>query len=144
MTIHRLELCGAYLHAQLLSHVKGVMQLPLSSVHACTDSTIILNWLTGNPRRFKTYVRNSVSSIVELIPPDKWNHGEGIENPSNCASLGLFPFELLTIPYRGMDTFGLGKMLHSGLDKSPYLLSTIQMKNESSPFTQQPVASHLY
>ena len=98
LTIPRLELCGAYLLAQLLSHVKGVLQLPLRNVHAWTDSTIVLNWLTGNPRRFKTYVGNRVSSVVELIPPDRWNHVEGIENPSDCASRGLFPSELLDHP----------------------------------------------
>ena len=55
----------------------------------------MLNWLVGNPRRFKTYVGNRVSSIVELIPPDRWNHVNGLENPAECASRGLFPSELL-------------------------------------------------
>ncbi len=39
--------------------------------------------MTGNPRRFKTYVANRVSSIVELIPSNRWNHVEGIENPAD-------------------------------------------------------------
>ena len=50
LTIPRLELCGAHLLAQLLHHVQGVFELPLSAVYAWTDSTIVLNWLTGNPR----------------------------------------------------------------------------------------------
>ena len=29
---------------------------------------IVLNWLVGNPRRFKTYVGNRVSAIIDLIP----------------------------------------------------------------------------
>ena len=60
LTIPRLELCGAHLLEQLLHHVRQVFQLPLSSIYAWTDSTIILNWLIGNPRRFKTYVGNSL------------------------------------------------------------------------------------
>ena len=95
LTIPRLELCGAYLLAQLLHHVSQVFQLPLNSVYAWTDSTIVLNWLVGNPRRFKTYVGNRVSYIVDLISPERWNHVNGSENPADSASRGLFSSELL-------------------------------------------------
>jgi len=94
-TIPRLELCGAHLLAQLLHHVKEVFNIPLQDVFAWTDSTIVLNWLVGNPRRFKTYVGNRISHIVELIAPDRWNHVDGVKNPADCASRGLFPSELL-------------------------------------------------
>ena len=50
LTIPRLELCGAYLLAQLLHHVRQVFQLPLSSIYAWTNSTIVLNWLIGDPK----------------------------------------------------------------------------------------------
>ena len=95
LTIPRLELCGAYLLAQLLHHVRQVFQLPLSSIYAWTDSTIVLNWLIGDPRRFKTYVGNRVSYIADLIIPERWNHVNGVENPADPASRGLFPSELL-------------------------------------------------
>ncbi len=45
LTIPRLELCGAYLLAQLLHHVQQVFELPVSLVYAWTDSTIVLSWL---------------------------------------------------------------------------------------------------
>lgn len=73
LTIPQLELCGAYLLTQLLSHVKDVLEIPLSNVYAWTDSTIVLSWLVGNPRRFKTYIGNRVSYIMELIYPERWN-----------------------------------------------------------------------
>ena len=57
--------------------------------------TIVLSWLIGNPRRFKIYVSNRVSSIVEHIPPDDWNHVNGVENPADHVSRGLFPSQLL-------------------------------------------------
>ena len=60
------------------------------------DSMIVLNWLTGSPRRLKTYVSNHVSSIMELIAPDCWSHVNGLKNPADCASRGSFPLELLT------------------------------------------------
>jgi len=50
ITIPRLELCGAYLLADLIHHVKEVLHIPSSAVYGWTDSTIVLNWLEGNPR----------------------------------------------------------------------------------------------
>ena len=94
-TIPRLKLCGAHLLAQLLDHVKEVFHLSIQDIYAWTDSTIVLNWLSGNPRCFKTFVGNRVSSILELIPPDRWKHVSGTDNPADCASRGLFPSELL-------------------------------------------------
>ena len=99
LTIPHLELCGAHLLAQILAqilhHCKEVFSLSLKDVFAWTDSTIVLNWLVGSPCHFKTYVSNRVSSIMELIAPDRWNHVNGLVNPADCASRGLFPSELL-------------------------------------------------
>ena len=95
LSIPRLELCGAQVLAQLLQHIKDVFQLPMPNIFAWTDSTIVLSWLTGNPRRFKTFVGNRVSFIIDQIPPDCWNHVAGAENPADCASRGLLPTELL-------------------------------------------------
>ena len=55
----------------------------------------MLSWLVGNPRRFKTYVGNQVSDIVDCIPPDHWKHVNGVENHADCGSRGLLPKELL-------------------------------------------------
>ena len=95
LSIPRLELCGAHVLAQLLRHAKDVFQLPMNSIFAWTDSTIVLSWLMGNPRRFKTFVGNRVLSIIDQIPPDRWSHVSGIENPADCASRGLMPSELM-------------------------------------------------
>lgn len=95
LSIPRLELCGAQVLAKLLHHVREVFKVPLSDVHAWTDSTIVLDWLVGNPRRFKTYVGNRVSEIVDRLPPDRWNHVVGADNPADCASRGVLPLQLL-------------------------------------------------
>ena len=95
LTIPRLELCGAYLLAQLLHHIKNIYQIPVTNVFAWTDSTIVLNWLNGSPKRFKTFVGNRISTIIDCIPPNRWNHVSSIDNPADCASRGLYPSELL-------------------------------------------------
>ena len=94
-TIPRLEQCGAHLLAQLIHHVRLLLRIPLVHSYAWTDSTIVLNWLVGNQRRFITYVGNRVPDIVELLGPDRWRHVDGMENPADCASRGVFPSELL-------------------------------------------------
>ena len=56
LSIPRLELCGAQLLAQLLCHCQKVFGFPTEDVFAWTDSTIVLNWIVGNPHRFRTYM----------------------------------------------------------------------------------------
>ena len=94
LSIPRLELCGVQLLTKLLWHVKKTLNVPVTSVFAWTDSTIVLSWLTGSPRRFKTYVGNRISFIVDQLPPDCWKHVPGTQNPGDCASRGLFPLQL--------------------------------------------------
>ena len=95
LTIPRLELCGAKLLAQLLHHTQQALSVPTEDVFAWTDSTIVVSWLNGNPRRFKTFAGNRVSHIMQLIPPDRWNHVSSSDNPADCASRGFFPSELV-------------------------------------------------
>ena len=59
-----------------------------------TDSTIVLNWLSGNPRGLKTFVGNCESFIMNHVPPNRWHHVSGLDNPVDCASRGLLPSEL--------------------------------------------------
>ena len=51
-----------------------------------TDSTVVLNGLDGNPRRFQTFVGNRVACIMELIPSNHWRHVRDQENPADYAS----------------------------------------------------------
>ena len=101
-----LELCGAHLLAKVLHHVKGVLEISSSLVFAWTDSTIVLDWLKGNPRRFKQFVGNRISVIMDVIPPEKWNHVNGVDNPADCASRGLIPAELVTLRFGGLAQVG--------------------------------------
>ena len=92
LTLPRLELCGALITAQLLHHVSQVLKV--SATFAWTDSTVVLSWLKGNPRRFKAFVGNRISEIMELVPPNQWRHIPGSLNPADCASRGLYPSAL--------------------------------------------------
>ena len=94
LSIPRLELCGAQVLTKLLCHAKRILGVPVDSVFAWTDSTVVLGWLSGSPRRFKTFVGNRVSFIIDQLPPERWRHVPGSQNPADCASRGLFPAQL--------------------------------------------------
>ena len=64
-------------------------------MRAWTDSTIVLNWLRGSPRRFKVFVGNRVSAIIDAIPPCCWYHVDSANNPADCASRGIYPREMV-------------------------------------------------
>ena len=97
LLIPRLELCGAVILAKLIHHLMDVFFIPSDKVHAWMDSTVVLSWIVGNPRRFKTFVGNRVSELISLIPPNSWRHMKGDENPADCASRGLMPSQLIEL-----------------------------------------------
>ena len=94
LSVPRLELCGAVILAKLLSHAAKILNILSSNVFAWTDSRVTLGWLQGNPRRFLTFVGNRIAEISETIPVACWHHVKDSENPTDCASRGIFPAEL--------------------------------------------------
>ena len=95
LTIPRLELSGANLVAKILNHSQKVLNITPTQVFAWTDSMVVLCWLKGNPRRFKTFVGNRVSNVIDLVPSERWRHVRSGDNPADPASRGLLPSELM-------------------------------------------------
>ena len=81
ISILRLELCGAVIAPE--------------DVYMRIDDTIVLAWLSGNPRKLKTYEANRVTEITDDIPPSRWRHVRSEDNPAYCASRGLLPSQLM-------------------------------------------------
>ena len=50
-----LELCGEHFLPQIAMPLPSRLKLPSEDIFAWADSTIVLNWLVENPRRFKTF-----------------------------------------------------------------------------------------
>lgn len=93
-SIPRLELMGATLLADLITEVSEVMRIPQTHVHAWTDSSVVLAWLSSHPSRWTTFVANRVSSILSQFDNSHWAHVQSSQNPADIASRGLTPHEL--------------------------------------------------
>lgn len=96
LTIPRLELCAAYLLAQLVTYCLSIFDknLDCSSITLWSDSTVTLSWLNTPPHRLKTFVANRVAQTQDLVPSHCWRHIASGDNPADCASRGLLPSEL--------------------------------------------------
>ncbi|KAJ8724347.1 hypothetical protein PYW08_015821 [Mythimna loreyi] len=91
VSIPRLELCGAVLLANLLAETAEVLNVPKEKIKAWTDSTVALAWLNNHPSRWKTFVANRTSEILNVMSSSQWHHVATSENPADCASRGLMP-----------------------------------------------------
>ena len=94
VSIPRLELCGAVLLSKLIKEVAEVLKIPNSQLHAWTDSTVVLAWLSSHPSRWKTFVGNRVSEIFSVMDKTQWSHVKSAHNPADMASRGVKPLEL--------------------------------------------------
>lgn len=94
-TIPRLELCGAMLLTELTKLVLDACQFPFQRIRLWTDSKIVLGWINGNPKRYKTFVANKICKINDLIDRSNWLHVPGEHNPADCASRGMLPSQLV-------------------------------------------------
>ncbi|CAK1582087.1 unnamed protein product [Parnassius mnemosyne] len=95
VSIPRLELCGGVLLSKLLVEVGDVMRITKENWYAWTDSSVVLAWINSHPNKWKTFVANRVSTILECLEPYQWSHIQSKQNPADCASRGLRPPELL-------------------------------------------------
>lgn len=97
MSLPRLELCGVYLLASLITFCVNQLneKYHINCVHAWCDSTVVLSWIKTPSYRLKVFVANRVSEIQTQVPPECWKHIPSSQNPSDCASRGLYPTELL-------------------------------------------------
>ncbi len=66
ISIPRLELCAALTGAQLSKLLQKELTLPLTNTVLWSDSTTVLSWLHSPSCRYKVFVANRVTEILEL------------------------------------------------------------------------------
>lgn len=94
LKIPKLELMGALLLANLVKKVMRALNVEFERVFLWCDSKIVLAWIKGNPKRWKTFVASRVLKIDKKTNKNDWYHVKGPENPADCASRGIMPHEM--------------------------------------------------
>lgn len=94
LSVPRLELNGALMLAQLLPKVAEDLKIKPQSIHAWSNSKVVLGWLNHSPASLAQYVSNRVVKIKDLCPHATWRHVPGTDNPADCLSRGLKPHSL--------------------------------------------------
>ena len=89
VSIPRLELCAAYLLAQLFEYLIPVLNIKQRDIVCWSDSKTVLAWLSSHPSKWKTFVSHRTGYILETIPDAKWRYVPTKLNPANCASRGV-------------------------------------------------------
>lgn len=95
LSLPRLELLSAVLCCRLVNFVMSALHLDVP-VFCWTDSTVTLSWIKGDPHRWKTFVKNRVTEIQDLVSPEKWFHCPGKDNPADLISRGVLAEQLVS------------------------------------------------
>ena len=93
-TIPRLELCAATLATRQDELLTRELQLDLDTPRFWTDSTIVLQYINNEERRFQVFVANRVSEIRSKTATVQWRHVPTELNPADDTSRGALPSTL--------------------------------------------------
>ena len=95
LTIPRLELCGALLLSKLLTVAAADLNIPTNHIYAWSDSSVVLGWLNKTPTKSPVFIANRVKDILSRVSAEHWRYVATDVNPTDCASRGLLPRDLL-------------------------------------------------
>lgn len=59
-----------------------------------SDSTVVLTWLQSESCRYKVFVANCITEILDLTSPDQWRYVETCHNPADDITRGKRLIEL--------------------------------------------------
>ena len=87
--IPRLELCGALLLTNLMSHVKRAVPPEVSkNLYYFTDSADVLFWIRSDSYDWPVWVSNRLKQIRDGSDVESWRHVPTKENPADIPSRG--------------------------------------------------------
>ena len=89
LTIPRLELQAATLATRQDTLLRRELDVELEPSQFWTDSTIILQYIFNQERRFHTFVANRVTEIQGKSEVEQWHHVLTKDNPTDDASRGV-------------------------------------------------------
>lgn len=88
-TIPRLELTAATVAVKMDKLLRKELELDLKDSIFWTDSTAVIKYLNSETTRFKTFVANRVTAILQQSQPCQWRYVNSVCNPADYVSRGL-------------------------------------------------------
>ena len=98
ITLPRLELSAAVTAARMSRLILHELDLPISKTFFWSDSVLTLQYISNTTNRFKVFVANKVSEILELSDKSQWGHIAGKENPADLLTRGVKSVSSLMTP----------------------------------------------
>ena len=89
LTIPRLELQAATLATRQDALLRRELDIELEPSQFWTDSSIVLQYIANEERRFHTFVANRVAEIRSKTEVEQWRHVPTKDNPADDASRGV-------------------------------------------------------
>ena len=89
VSLPRLELNAAVTAVRLFWNLIFDVDLPVERVVFWSDSTLVLQYIKNTTHRFKTFVANRVTEIIESSSPEQWMHVPGTSNPADLLTQGV-------------------------------------------------------
>ena len=89
VTIPSMELTAAVVSVKLHKFITEQLDLLINKTVFWTDSTIVLQYIRNEGRRFPTFVANRLSIIHDASSPCQWRHVDSLRNPADYASRGF-------------------------------------------------------
>lgn len=71
ISIPRLELCAALSGSQLANLLVKELSVPLHNVTLWSDSTTVLTWICSDSCRYKVFVANRITEILDYTTPEQ-------------------------------------------------------------------------
>eukprot|EP00057_Strongylocentrotus_purpuratus_P004328 XP_003728480.2 PREDICTED: uncharacterized protein LOC593649 [Strongylocentrotus purpuratus] len=140
ITVPRLELMAATLSVKLDALIRRQLDLSISESHFWTDSTIVLNYVRNEEKRYKTFVANRVAAIHEGSNSDQWSHVDSNSNPADELSRGQSAMELIQNT-RWTEGPSFIKQSEDNWPRDPTVMESIDENNEE--IKQPKLSSHM-
>ena len=89
ITIPRMELTAATVAINLHKLLSKELEIPIHRTLFWSDSTIVIQYIRNEAKRFQTFVANRLSLIHDVSLPTQWKYVPSELNPADYASRGI-------------------------------------------------------
>ena len=88
-SLPRLELLACLLAARLWNYLLGITETANCHDFFWNDSSIAIQWIAADAKRWETFVRNRVLEIQRLTSGYSWRHCASNDNPADLLTRGV-------------------------------------------------------